>query len=552
MAKRFATVFFIMIGVVVFLLSAYLMVLFLVPGAQIFGLKYITTDTHVVKEGGILSTAPKTITINSSEVPVFVEFAENDQRYRYEYYDNYSGVTKSTIQDPSVDVDYVDGDVVFTINSFESYLFQNNNSNRFFKILIPLSRISVTEYDGKPQNTYGDDDQYGAQYKYKTNLVINSNKSMVFFQTSDKDRTPAFDTLSVKTTGKITYGCHVKAMTYKLETNSSIYVTSSYKDIVNAKNYDLVANSGKVLVSRVVEGDLTAKTKNGNIEFYSCKNLVATTDLGDVKCSVDGREAMVYGTANINTNAGNIKLDRIYDENNESFVKTGSGSVEINMLNDAKIYTHRGSVKINTLRKANIETNTGNIKVETAGSSINVVSKRGKVELGAEGMVLKNPTVKNNLGKVKIVNASGIVKVETISGDVEFVNGSSQNINIVAGGKLNATKLKGRVYVNASESVNLQFDSISNDVTLLLEDSCKSVYIDATNTLRSSINYNLYGSPATIYESTGYSTFSLIKTGTNIVSDRVVQSNANLYISGDNDDYVSKAKIEVYFARSAS
>ena len=148
MAKRFATMFFIMIGVVVFLLSAFLLVLFLAPGMPVFGIKYITINTHGVNTGKVRiidtfqrkygnTTFSGSIVVNSQEVPVIVEFAASGQDYFYQYYDNYSGITTSTIQDPSIEITRdAQGNAVFNVSSYETYVFQNANSSRYIKLFI--------------------------------------------------------------------------------------------------------------------------------------------------------------------------------------------------------------------------------------------------------------------------------------------------------------------------------------------------------------------------------------------------------------------------------
>ena len=561
MAKRFATMFFIMIGVVVFLLSAYILVLFLAPGASVFGIKYIMVNTHAVNTGKVRITETfrqkygdtnfsGSIIVNSSEVPVIVEFTESGYEYYYQYYDNYSGITKSSIQDPSIVVERDnDGNAVFTVKSYESFIFQNGNSQRFIKLFIPLANISVSDYAGKQQFIYGDADP-GAEGKYSTDLIINSVKADVQFYKSDADRAPAFDLLKIKTTGNVIYnGTHVKAMTFEFETNKTIKVSSSRVNIVDAKNYTLVSTSGRILAERELSGNLSAETKNGNIIINKCANLKVRTDLGDIVSCFKERGIQISGVVDIVTNAGSVEIDSILGTGQNN-IKTGSGSVVIRKINNGTIATHRGSVTIKSVNNVVISTNMGSVDIEEALTSVDVTTKRGKIQLGAEGMVLNSPKANSYLGDVSIIDASGTVFISTIESDINFVNKNSDNIEINAGGKLTAKNLKGLITMTLSGESYLEFSNISNATKLLLNDSCKFVKIDALSVVRSKLNYMIVGKPASIYESNnaGYATYSLIDSKNYLTNDN--KSGILFEVIGISAEGNASAKVDVYFNKS--
>lgn len=563
MAKRFATMFFIMIGVVIFLLSAFLLVLFLAPGVSVFGIKYISINTHGVNTGKIKITSTfnqkygntnfsGTVIINSSEVPVYVDFAEAGRDYYYEYYDNYSGITKSTFEDPSIIVERNDnGDAVLTVKSFETFAFENANSKRYVKVYIPLANISVSDYAGKEQYIYGDSDP-GEQNKYQTSLIINAGAAPVSFSKSDSDRAPAFKRVAISTTNNISYnGCHIKAMTFAFETNKSIRITAGLTSNVDAKSYELVSNSGNILVNREVKGDLSAKTRNGNIQLFRCNNLSIDTELGDVYSCIENMKIEVKGIVNIKTTAGSITINKILGDG-QNKIETGSGSVSINSMKNGTVSTHRGSVNIKSVNDVVISSNMGNISVEEVLKSIDVSTKRGKVMLGGEGMILKSPKVSSHLGKIKVINASEKVYIETISSDIEFVNGDSTDIEIHAGGKLAASNLKGLINMSLNETADLEFDDISKTTKILLKDGCSYVNINALNTVKDDLYYLLYGNPVSIYEAnnTGYATYSLFGSKEYFIGENT--DGVIFEILGDNQTGASSAKVDIYFNKSVS
>jgi len=561
MAKRFATMFFIMIGVVVFLLSAFLMVLFLAPGVQIFGIKYISVNTHGVNTGKVrivdkfqelygTSAFSGSVVINSDEVPVIVEFSESGQDYYYQYYDNYSGITNSTFDDPSISiVRDANGNAILTVNSFETFVFQNANSTRYLKLYVPLANISVNDGAGKQQYIYGSADP-GASLRYTKNLTINSENAEISFYKNDASRAPAFNNVSIKTTGNIHYNnVHIKAMNFKFETDDTILVSSSLYTIVDAQSYDLNSTNGKVICQRELSGNLTATTKNGNIEVNRCKNLTINTELGDVVSCYDNRGIEIRGIVDIKTNAGSISISSIAGTG-QNKIETGSGSVEIDKILNGTITTHRGAVALKSVNNITISTNMGNISVEEVLDSIDVSTKRGKIEIGAESMTVANVKASSTLGKVSVIDASGTVYIDTVSSDINFVNKNSQNIQIYAGGKLNAQNLKGIVSISAAETANLEFDTISNDTKVLLKESCSYVKIEATSVSRNELNYFVYGNPASIYESnnTGYATFSLFDSEKYLYNENV--GKIKFEVIGDTKTGATTAVVDIYFDSS--
>jgi len=561
MAKRFATMFFIMIGVVIFLISTFLLVLFLAPGMPIFGLKYILVNTHAVNTGKVKivdvfqakynsSNFSGSIIVNSEEVPVHVEFTAAGRDYYYQYFDNFSGITNSSIIDPSIEIlRDENGNAVFNVNSYDTFVFQNGNSLRYIKLFIPLANISVTDVAGKQQYIYGDADP-GASLKYTTDLTINADNASVYFYSNDKDRAAAFNKVAIKTTGNIFYNnTHVKALEYVYETNQSIKISSSLVANVDARSYTLTSHAGRIIAERELAGDLSATTTTGDVLVNKCVNLKVRSELGDVVPCYNNRGIQVSGVVDIESKAGSVEIDTVSGLG-ENKINLGSGSVKIKKINNGHISTHRGAIEIKSVNNLIITSNVGNVFVEEALTAVDVNTVRGKIVLGAEGMVLNAPKAVSTLGKVSVVDASGSVYISTVSGDVEFVNKNSDNIQIYAGGKLNATNLKGIVDISAAETAYLSFVNILNETTITAKQSCTYIKIEALNTARTSIDYLCVGNPVSIFEAnnTGYATYSLYDSQKYLVNEN--SSAAEFRVIGDSANGESNATVDIYFNRN--
>lgn len=493
MAKRFTVIFFIVLGIIALLLTGFVLVLFLAPGFSAFGVRYIALSTRDYDSGEIrlideVGAFTGDIEINAKEVPIYVYFTQANgggSAYKVRYYENFSGFTKSKIEDPSIEIEKRNGVVVININEYEKFIFQNANTTKFVKLYIPMENISGS----------------GAG---RTNLTINTKSSNIVFDrelpVSEEDlRVPSFKNVTINGNGSIKYNIEMNAITYTLSTNNSISITDDKLSSFNAVNYKLNSNKGKIEIKREVSGDLYCTTKSGKITFLTCKNFVGETTYGDIYCSDNSKQAELAGIVKITTKTGNITLGNVNGTGDNEIV-TGSGNVKIKKIKDGSIETKRGSVQINSVNKMKITTNMGKVSVEESLTSIDVSTKRGKINLGGENMVINNPKVFSRLGRVNVTSALGEVYIETISSDVVFNNKSSEKITIYAGGKLTATSLTGKVNITANKDTTLDFAKITDNTTIKMGKDCKNLIIKAYNDVYGDTRFIISGKMSTIYE----------------------------------------------------
>ena len=505
MAKRFTTIFFIVLGIVAFLCVGFFLVLILAPGTRIFGLMYVAKDaraynstrlnliTELNKQG--YEGFSGSITVETDEVPVLIEYTER-YGYEFQYYENYVGLTKTNLDKPFFELTKdKNGGVVIKVHGFEKFLFENKVTTRFIKIFVPLVSVSGSE---------GGD----------TNLTIKSAKSDVTFYNEDSTdtRTPEFNQVSIETTGKITFNTATEAKTYKLKTPNTITIDENYKNVVKATHYDLESTRGRIVIKTAIDGDLTAKTNNGNIKLVSCRNLTVNTNYGDIVGFDEDEKIDVQGMAYITVKSGKISLGKVLG-GAESIVTTSSGRVSVDKIGEAKITTRRGSVNIGSIKKGTVNTNTGNIKVEEALESLNVETTRGKVTLGAEGMTMNNITVNSHLGRVYVYSAQGTVNVTTGKSDVYFTNTTSENVTITSGGKVEATGLTGKVDVTAEKDIKLTFTQITEKVDVTAGSKTKAVVVYALSNTTNDIGFVLKGKNVIHYEANDSGTGSYSNMG---------------------------------------
>ncbi len=533
MAKRFATIFFIVIAIALFLVVGFVLLLFLAPGFSAFGLRYIAYGTRKFDSGKLVITDEigsfsGNFILETDEVPVYICYSQG-MDYEIRYYENFSGLTRSKIENPSIDISKdANGNAVIKVNEYEKFIFQNVATEKFVKIYIPLSTVS------------------SGSKAYNTNLTLNLGKSNLTFEKDeggpDGDlRVPTHKNITVKTNGKVSYTAEVRAKKFSYETNSSIFIGEDVLSAINAEDYTL-KSGGKIEIARDVTGDVTATTNNRNLKLIGCKNLYAETGHGHISCYNSDAEIEIFGIVKITTKTGNVILGNVNGDGTNT-ISTGSGNVTIKKIKDGSITTKRGSITVNSVRDMKIETNMGKVVVEEALTKIDVTTKRGKITVGGTGMTVNNPRLFSRLGSISLNSASGTVYIETISSDITFTNTNSSSMEIYSGGKLNAVGLQGVVTIKAEEETYLKFNSISGNANIEVGDKCKKITIYATNDNASETRYIIEGKAVTRYEDDETDDIAAYKMGTPepLATNKVDGSGPLLDVYGKN------AEISVYF-----
>lgn len=514
MAKRMMVISLIVLGIAVFLVAGFFLVLFLAPGFQAFGLMYVTKGARMYNSGEvrILDEMEKlgydsfsgSITLEVDECPVYVEFS---QKYDYivEYHEDFSGLTKTNIDYPSLKIERDNlGGAVIKITGFKKWVFENANTKRYVKLLIPISSVN---------NLVG---------SYRTNLSIISEKSDIEFSRELKeidDRIPVFNNITIETNGKITSDSLIKATTYNYTTDNSIIISADDAKTINASNYNLKSKGGRVTVEKAISGNLTAETKNYDIKLVSCVNLTAKSEYGSIKCFTEGKRIQVAGMVNIETKAGSVKLGVVNGAANNK-ITTSSGSVDIQKMKNGSVTTKRGNIRIDSVNDVKIRSNMGKVVIEEVLTKIDVKTKRGNITLGGDGMVVNNPKVESTLGRVNLLSASKTVHITTVKNNVTFTNKDSENITIECGGKLVAKNLTGLVDITVGKKSTIEFTKITDTTTIKGGENCKELVVKALENSKDDTRYVMQGKSVTRYvdNDNGTGTFSKMETSSDLTN----------------------------------
>lgn len=488
MGKRLANVLLITLGVALSGVFIFTLVLFLAPGLSVFGVKYIASGTHVINDSYILTekmadgTFSGSIRIETDQVPISVVFSQK-YTYQVDYYDNYNGLTTSKFDDPSIEFSKdADGTAVVKVTSFKKFIYENNSSSRYIRLLIPSTIVGGTKAG-------------------ETSLKIVSKSSSVSFVDEKEDNyDPHFRNLSIETSGKISTSTNVKVENYSLTTINAIKIGEDEIENINATNYILNSTGGKIVVDRPVSGDINATTKNARIQIVSCKNFVANSGYGDIYPARKDTPIKISGIANIQTTAGIVDIDTISGTTEKSIIKTKTGNVKLTNVQDLDLSTTRGFVRVVSGKNVNVSTSSGSITVETATESVIAKTKRGKVYLGGEQNKLYNPTVESTYGDVSVVSASGTVSITTIKADVTFVNKDASNHTFTVGGKFSAKKLIGAVTATIEGDADIDFAEFTQKSTITGLGANSLITLNMLNNDGSTFSYNLTATDVALWE----------------------------------------------------
>lgn len=460
--KIAVTILVLVVGLPLLIFFGGAVILFLAPGVEIFGIRYVSAALNITVENGsqnLTSFSGDEIFIETYGVPVTIQFTEY-YNTSVVFTQDFIGYTKSKYERPYLDVkEDENGDLRIVAKELVKFIHAAEGSDNY-KFVLTLSSAFIKNK--------------GINIKCKSSPVTIIG-------------TAEFSYFSLETEGKLDIQNKLIAPSFKYHTLKSINVGNK----IQTSTVDLKSLGGSINITKEITGDIVAETRGGDIKFISCANFTGKTTSGSIKCATEGL-TLVRGQTNIETKAGSVYLGHISTSSNDKvcYIKTGSGSVNINTMVDGEIKSSRGKIVIDSARNLVINSRVGNVKVGSVANGIVVNGRNGKVNLGETGTV-NNPTVKTTSGTIRVENATGKVVLESSSQSVYFVNAGSTNITLKAGKKLTAKKLQGDVDAYANGDVSMDFVAVSGNVTLNVGSKCDEVDIDATCTSIDNVSYYL-------------------------------------------------------------
>lgn len=465
--RKIATGIVILLVAPILFLFICVLVLFLAPGVRIFGIRYVANNTSVCEKdeqladpnGGKINGD---IHIKTADVPITINYMPY-QTFTVKFHQVFVGLTKSKERVADLDIDFDEnGNLYLTTTELTTWVYSNSSkSNYFFELTVP------TNYQGK-------------------SLYIEAHNSKVTINGAGN-----YQTLSVKTSGELNVENSVTATNFVYHTSKAINLS---QDKISCTNADLNSTSNPINVKYALSGDLKAQTNSGDIKFVSCRNLEAKTSTGSVEPYGEGYPS-VKAKVTFNSIGGSLTLGNVGEDDHSAIVEvnTSAGSVNITTMYDGKITAERGRVNIGSLRTAIINTRLGDVSIGSVESQLILHGRNGNVDLGSQGTV-NNIMVDTTTGKINARNTAGVVYLQSENNNIDIDNDSSQDLTLLAGGKLTAKGLQGKVTAEANGTVNMSFVNVTGDVSLITHNKCKKVTIDAKCVAYNTINYVLTSS----------------------------------------------------------
>lgn len=483
--KIFMGIFIIIASVALFFVGS-LVVLFLAPGVEIFGVRYVAPGVSDFGQSVKLESFDGNIYLTTSDVPINIHYT---QYYSSEisFKQKFIGFTRSENKTAGLEVSYSEFD---------------GKKN----LIIKTEELKKWLYAQESEEYFSCDLYLPVAYNSERNIYVKSNTSSLNVVGSAVCSSLEFES----------EGAFKVVNTLSVSQKLKCYTTQSIDlhEGVTALNCDLKSTRGAITIANAVAGELVAETRGGDIKFVSCKALSATTESGAVRGVGEGLPS-VSGSVTINTRGGAVNLGAVGTSGAEVDITSTSGSVDIAELINGKIQNERGRVFVGKATNLEIVDNIGNITVGQALGSLIVEGRNGKVELGSSGVIM-NPTVRTTTGAIKLINAAGTVDVKSVSNSVDFANKSSANITLHAGKNLTAKELFGVVKIYTNGNADIKFKEITANVSIETGSKSDSVVVDATCCSFSSVDYHIESTKGTRAEV--YAGTEMLKNGAKITS----------------------------------
>ncbi len=451
--KKFWIYFLIVIAVILFACVSLAVVLVLMPGKEIFGIKYISAVVGDYKETVSQQFSTQDIYIYTYDVPIYFTFAEPGN-VGVELVQQYQGYTRAK-DTPSIKFKNKDGDdynpdqdssaVYIYINQYKKFIWNNGQMDCYVNINLPSS------------------------YKNNGNIYIESDYSNVTISGASK----IVQSLTIKTEGKVEIKNNLSVQNLKVQTKSdlklgeNVKIKPSYAGATS--QLDVTIPNASLTISNAVEnGDIIFNTASGNLNFNTCRNLSVYSSSGNIN---QPYAKNISGNLVFETTSGSVDIDSVKGANNS--IKSVSGSISLGFCGgDLSIITNRSNIKLGTVKNANITTTTGDVAITYVTGDISVSSSRSgdilcgtvmgnaqfetyKGDISASGAVAGNLSMKAKTGEFRFVSCKDLV-AQSESGSLLGYN----EANTVVNGVADISIKKGDVKINKILGTSVQdFDN---------------------------------------------------------------------------------------------
>ena len=487
------------LGSVVLFFVGCAVVMFLAPGTEIFGVRYVASGLSQCDVKQTLESFSGDVYVETSKVPIQINFG--NYNYGVEFRQNFIGFTKSKDKKASLSVSYDQSrNLHIKANEIQEFVY-SQKSDPFYHFVLNLP------------HSYFNDGNRSITIKSKSSSVqISGNANLKNF--------------TVETNGALSFGEESKVLVkdvYKCQTNKLVEIGEN----IECFSADIYSTGNSIIFKKPMLGNIKAKTKGGDLKFISCENLEFHSTSGSVKTYGEGLNE-VRKNVYVSTNGGSVQLGNInssvyglaqanIDGNAiTTVVETVGGSIKIAKMHTGEVRSSRGRINVDEAIDITLEEKTGDIVIKKVLSRLVVKGRNGRVTAGEDGAIC-NPQISTTSGVITVYNSSGDVIIKSSSNNVTLVNSDSQNINLHSGKNLVAENLMGNVEAYAKGNIDLFFKEFSGDVKVSTGTKAKHVEIDLLCSKLSEVNYDLKSTKSK--KAKVYVMGELVDEGTNLASN---------------------------------
>ena len=535
--KKVAIWICIILATVIFLFVGLVVAMMLAPGMEIFGVKYVSAKVGKYYETRNIALSGTDIVLNTHDVPVEIVFGGSGEvlTYRQEF----QGFTKSS-DTAGINVTVKDGTTTIDIGEYKKFIWANGMTQFYLKLNLPTSLASHS-------------------------LTINSDSSTI-------DMTAAYNTqmknLSINTTGRVSLNDVDGASdTFNITNNLNLSTKSAITLGSNVNISGSVTASlgnGDLKITNAISGDINFTSGSGDLYFYTCRHLTATTGSGDI---VQPQLKSISGNLVFKTTSGDVTIDNISGSATigSAAQETASGVYTLaNVVGKVEIYTRRADSNLGVVGSLLARVSTGNVTVKQVLGKLDVVSiANGKLVCG------ENTSTVCVGGSAVVYTKNGDATFKgPISGNLEF-NSANANLAFVScnnllvnkptntdtarslgglgGGSVGSSTTTAAI-VNGTANVVLSNGSLTlgsiGGASNVINSRYGSVNVNTISgnlTAEKESSYNARYTIGSVQRLTYYSVYGSLVVGT--VAEADVQTNASVTMGADVSNTVGNVTI---------
>ena len=462
MAKRILAILGIVLASAVLFVVGCAVILFLAPGVEIFGIRYVAVGQGNNYYRDYADGFSGDIYISSIEVPVIISYQWGISTPEIEYKQEFIGFTRSERRDNQLVQGVENNNLYITAYDTEEFIYSHESvseESEFLKVRIPQTYVN--------RKVFVEADS--------SNVTIEAGGSGIQSE------------IKIDTTGEISINGTLNVGVLDISTKRSLVLGNN----VHADTLNLKGGSYTVNIDGAIASVMNVEMGSGSVVMTQANILNFKSTSGSIKAKDGSKLTIAQG--NIETYSGNISVDR-FTGSELSTIKTTVGNVTIGEAEKINVENLRSSTMINKVASGNITGGIGVISVLEATSSLSATTQSGYVYLGEADKSVKNPTIQTKTGKIVAENVSGNVNLISKNNSVTMKGTNVLSVNIESGGSVLATGVQGETQISGDGEIDVTVVALTGNVNIEAGDGCKKVTLNMRDVSIDTFNYEFTSS----------------------------------------------------------